>query len=927
MLPFLRALAVAACLLPFAVPATAAAAPAISHAQAQAIEIGGDDDDAITPGDRIRIDEKVATSTGFSGATGTLMSPTPGVSVDAAVSPYPNTAAGGQAQNTKPFEATLAGNIPCGTLLQFTLTMNATGGSDATTFSIPTGSEGPSQPYPSAAGPQPLADATLQPGVTNAQLGVIAVGRVKRLMVTVGSLTHPRLSDLRLALVAPDGAEVVLAEAGTLSGANMTNTVFSSDASTPVTSATGPYTGEYAPAGDLGAFAGRLLSGTWALKVTDTVTGQTGTLSSWGIEASRAWCDGLPQARFTMDPPETVPQRLVKFDASTSTDEGGAITKYEWDLDGDGDYDDGSTAKVERFYPAKAKVHVRLKVTDSDGLVDIEHQVLPVTVKPVAVMSSSPTNPAPQTGDVVRLSAAGSTDGDGTVERYEWNADGNDTFEVDSQGTNYVDVTYDKSGTYTAAVRITDDSGSQATATTQVVVRNRPPTAVIDDPGVVASGRPATLSAASSSDPEDGVMTFKWDLTSAPGYETDSGTSPTVEHTFPTHGNATIGVQVTDDTGSTATDTLTFAVTRAPVVDVDATPNPVSLGEPVAFDASGSYDPDAPLAPLTIAWDLDDDGLFGESTEPAGPTAGASWATAGTRTVSVRVTDQSGVETVGTVDVLVRNMLPVGALSASPATPTTGETVQLSAVGSTDADGVIERYEWDLDGNGSVDRDTGTTPATSTSFPNHGNVTVGVRLTDDDGGIAMKTLIIAVQRADEPDPGDGGGTGGTGGTGDDGGGDTPVTPATGGGTGGGDAGTEPIAPGDGGAGGDQPPGTSPERPFGAWLGGAALQRSRQVIARGLLLSCRSEVAVWCSFTVSLSARDAKRLKLGRKAVTVAKSALPVPEGQSARKRIKLSARARRALRGANGVRLLVRAVARSGDGREVALSRVVLLRR
>jgi hypothetical protein len=62
-------------------------------------------------------------------------------------------------------------------------------------------------------------------------------------------------------------------------------------------------------------------------------------------------------------------------------------------------------------------------------------------------------------------------------------------------------------------------------------------------------------------------------------------------------------------------------------------------------------------------------------------------------------------------------------------------------------------------------------------------------------------------------------------------------------------------------------------------------------------------------------------------VTVAKSALPVPEGQVARKRIKLNAKARRALRSANGVRLLVRAVARSGDGREVALTRVVLLRR
>ncbi|MDQ3740565.1 MAG: hypothetical protein M3389_06430, partial [Actinomycetota bacterium] len=130
------------------------------------------------------------------------------------------------------------------------------------------------------------------------------------------------------------------------------------------------------------------------------------------------------------------------------------------------------------------------------------------------------------------------------------------------------------------------------------------------------------------------------------------------------------------------------------------------------------------------------------------------------------------------------------------------------------------------------------------------------------------------------------------------------------------------------AGGPDGPGTgpTPERPFGAWLGGAAMQRTAQVVARGLLVSCRSEVAVWCSVTATVSARDAKRLKLGRKVTTVAKTALPVGEGQVTRTRLKLTAKARRALRGRTGIRVLVRAVARTADGREVALSRVVLLR-
>jgi hypothetical protein len=281
------------------------------------------------------------------------------------------------------------------------------------------------------------------------------------------------------------------------------------------------------------------------------------------------------------------------------------------------------------------------------------------------------------------------------------------------------------------------------------------------------------------------------------------------------------------------------------------------------------------------------------------------------------VTNGLGVATVGSVDVVVRNMLPLGAISASPASPKAGEPTQLSAIGSVDPDGTITRYQWDLDGDGSYDdRDTGATPSTSTTFANHGSVTVGVRVTDDDGGTGTKTLSIGVLRAEEPDdgPGDGG---------DGDGGDKPVRPATGGGADG-----DPLTPDAPPPPGDPAPEVvNPERPFGAWLGGTAMQRTKQVLARGVLLSCRSEVAAWCSLRVTVGARDAKRLKLGRKAVTVGRSALPVAEGQSARKRIKLSARARRALRGANGVRLLVSAVARSGDGREVELSRVVLLRR
>src|SRR5688500_19166359 len=120
MLPFVRALLAAACLLPLAFPASASAALSIGHVQGTGVELQGNDDDVVTPGDRISVDEVISTSTGFTNATGTLMSPTPGVTVEAPTAAYPNTGSGGQAQNATPFEANLEGSIPCGSLLQFT---------------------------------------------------------------------------------------------------------------------------------------------------------------------------------------------------------------------------------------------------------------------------------------------------------------------------------------------------------------------------------------------------------------------------------------------------------------------------------------------------------------------------------------------------------------------------------------------------------------------------------------------------------------------------------------------------------------------------------------------------------------------------------------------------------------------------------------
>ena len=58
----------------------------------------------------------------------------------------------------------------------------------------------------------------------------------------------------------------------------------------------------------------------------------------------------------------------IQFDASASFDDG-AITKYEWDLDGNGTYetDTGSNDTATKVYSSPGTVGVRLRVTDDSN--------------------------------------------------------------------------------------------------------------------------------------------------------------------------------------------------------------------------------------------------------------------------------------------------------------------------------------------------------------------------------------------------------------------------------------------------------------------------------------------------------------------------------------------------------------------------------
>ncbi len=425
-----------------------------------------------------------------------------------------------------------------------------------------------------------------------------------------------------------------------------------------------------------------------------------------------------------VDAPSTAnPGTEVTLDANGSSDPDGSIASYEWDVDGDGAFEStGRSTSLSFDSPGTRTVTVR--VTDDEGASANATAQIVVNAPPSAVA----TAPSPVgLNESVTLRGGSSSDPDGSIARYEWDVDGDGAYERTGRTVNR---TFATAGNRTVTLRVTDDDGLAATATTRVVV-NRPPGAVVSAMSPVRTGETVTLRGGNSSDPDGSIASHEWDVDGDGTYER-SGERATV--TYADDGNRTVTLRVTDDRGATRTANATVAVSnRPPNATVGYAPDVPVVDGNVTLTADAT-DPDGSVE--RYAWDVDGDG----TVDGNGSTVTTAFDNYGNETVTVRVTDDDGasVEANRTVPV---NALPVPNVTG-PTTVLTGETVALSGNGSTDPDGSITSYEWDLDGDGAYER---SGPNASTTFADDGNYTVTLRVTDDSGTATVATRTVRVR--------------------------------------------------------------------------------------------------------------------------------------------------------------------------------------
>jgi len=244
------------------------------------------------------------------------------------------------------------------------------------------------------------------------------------------------------------------------------------------------------------------------------------------------------------------------------------------------------------------------------------------------------------------------------INLFQWDLDGNGTFEIsDTVGRNQT-RNYTVPGTYAVALKITDSQGRTDTRVKNVVIGNASP--VVSASASPTNGQvPLTVNFIATASDSNGIARYEWDFDGDGVYDrtnNSTSTSNTTSFAYTTPGSFQPRVRVTDSLGAaTVLAVSAMEVRPAPVGSAQATLSlsRTSGAAPLAVTLSANA---ANLLGRTVTnyqWDPDGNGVFDAATTPPTNSLSYSYASAGTYYPRVRIhlSDGSSAEDVKTVTV------------------------------------------------------------------------------------------------------------------------------------------------------------------------------------------------------------------------------------------------------------------------------------
>jgi len=204
---------------------------------------------------------------------------------------------------------------------------------------------------------------------------------------------------------------------------------------------------------------------------------------------------------------------------------------------------------------------------------------------------------------------------------------------------------------------------------------NLAPTAsFVYSPTSPTAGTTVSFNAGTSLDPDGSIVLYEWDFT---GNGVTDATGMAQARAF-SAGSYSIRLTVTDNDGASNTQVQTLIVTstlnQPPNAAFTVSPSSGQPGIWFTFSATASNDPDGSIA--SYVWD------FGDGGTGSGITAYNTYASPGTYTVRLTVTDNDGASDFSTQYVSVQTVaepdLVIQSISYAPTGPTIGQNVTFS---------------------------------------------------------------------------------------------------------------------------------------------------------------------------------------------------------------------------------------------------------
>jgi PKD repeat protein len=441
-------------------------------------------------------------------------------------------------------------------------------------------------------------------------------------------------------------------------------------------------------------------------------------------------------ASFEADPQSGEAPLEVKFDASKSVDPDGNIATYEWDLDGDDEFDDAEGETAEYEFEKIGKHTVSLRVTNSIGEFDVSEKDIDVKEKslPEAVITEANTADIYEVGKNYIFKADDSTSPNGKITGYEWDfGDGSRP-----ETTKTAAHSFDGEGSYVVVLTVTDEKDKESSSEITVNVgalRGAPKANITTTPGLAGDSRlldgkvPFTVvfDASGSTDSDGNIVDYTWNF----GDGSEEGAGKEVSHTYNDQGTYTATLTVSDADDNDSITTQIIQVTAQGIIAaVDADPIEGSVPLTVSFDASAStYDENQITS---YKWD------FGDGTNPklGGAQITHKYKEIGNYPVVLTVIGADNNQAIKELTITVRE-IPLQAcfLSVFEQGPAPLQTTFDPSCST----GTISRYFWDF-GDGT----TSTKVKPNHVFETPGEYQVKLEISDSDSNIGKADLQINV---------------------------------------------------------------------------------------------------------------------------------------------------------------------------------------